>query len=193
MRSPSTIRLCRINPDHPVKEVTGTGRRRTALSALAGFAAYKYLATTVWQQVGRCRSPTERVEYAGQALTAFANGSISQIYCDPIDPNLDVMGWYCGNTGGLPDGWTRPVAQKLPNAWGLYDMHGNLYEWCNDWYGTYGEVVTDPVGPQTGGGRLVRGGDWSDYAPVCRSAYRDLGSLGVAYEVVGFRTVRSAD
>ena len=76
------------------------------------------------------RLPTEAEwEYACRAgsTTAFANGPITQPFCDPIDPNLDVMGWYCGNSGSA----SHPVAQKLPNAWGIYDMHGNLFEMAN--------------------------------------------------------------
>ncbi len=76
---------------------------------------------------GIYRLPTEAEwEYAARAgsTTAFANGGITERGCS-YDANLDAMGWYYGNADG-----THPVAQKLPNAWGLYDMHGNVWEWC---------------------------------------------------------------
>jgi len=99
------------------------------------------------------------------------------------------MGWYCGNAGN----WTHPVAQKLPNAWGLYDMHGNVWEWCNDWWGDYGGAVTDPIGPGAGDYQVVRGGYWYYYPRVCRSASRDLLYLELVSDYVGFRPVRSAN
>jgi formylglycine-generating enzyme required for sulfatase activity len=143
------------------------------------------------------RLPTEAEwEYACRAgsTTAFANGPITQpgYDCIPIDPSLDLMGWYCGNSG-WPDGWTHPLAQKLPNVWGLYDMHGNLWEWCNDWLGGYGGAVTDPVGPGAGSSRVIRGGGWDIFAQYCRSAYRYYNYPDYAYYNIGFRSVRSSE
>ena len=88
--------------------------------------------------------------------------------------SLDDMGWYGGNSGSE----THPVGQKQANAWGFYDMHGNVYEWCEDWYGDYGSATTDPAGPASGGVRVVRGGCWCSFAQFCRSAYRSRSSPG---------------
>lgn len=82
---------------------------------------------------------------------------------------VDDMAWYNKNSGSE----THPVAQKQPNAWGLFDMHGNVWEWCLDRYGPYpGGRVTDPTGPVTGLGRVYRGGRWGNSANFARSAYR---------------------
>ncbi len=70
-------------------------------------------------------------------------------------------------------GWTVPVKSYPPNAWGLYDMHGNVYEWCQDWYGDYASSsVTDPAGPSSGSKRVLRGGCCRNLAKYCRSANR---------------------
>ena len=98
--------------------------------------------------------------------------------------DLDSMGWYNQNSGNT----THPVAQKQPNAWGLYDMHGNVWEWCRDWYGHYpGGSVTDPTGPSSGSDRVLRGGSWYSGAAYCRSADRYWFSPGDRYIILGFR------
>ena len=79
----------------------------------------------------------------------------------------------------------------LPNAWGLYDMHGNVREWCLDWYDTYPGTVTDPPGAASGSNRLGRGGTWGHSPQFCRSAGRISSTPGWRGNNVGFR-VRSA-
>ena len=100
-------------------------------------------------------------------------------------PNLDAMGWYNQNSGGR----THEVGQKEPNAWGLYDMHGNVWEWCLDWYATDypGGSVTNPTGPDSGSSRVLRGGGWNRRARYCRSAYRSNSDPAYRYDRCGVR------
>ncbi|MDD3587435.1 MAG: formylglycine-generating enzyme family protein, partial [Thermoguttaceae bacterium] len=88
---------------------------------------------------------------------------------------------------------TREMKSYSPNAWGLYDMHGNVWEWCQDWYGDYPNLsVTDPTGQDSGSSRVLRGGGWSDDAGDCRSAYRDGNDPGYRRIVLGFRLALSS-
>jgi formylglycine-generating enzyme required for sulfatase activity len=137
----------------------------------------------------RYRLPTEAEwEYAcrGGSISAFASGQISSLDCEN-DTKLAEVGWFCGNSAKT----IHPVAQKKANAWGLYDMHGNVSELCRDWYGEYPpDQITDPKGPSSGIDRAVRGGGWDSKARHCRSACRGAVSSGQKINDVGFRLVR---
>jgi formylglycine-generating enzyme required for sulfatase activity len=135
------------------------------------------------------RLPTEAEwEYACRAgsQTAFHFGD---------DPgSLGDYAWFRDNSGGQ----THPVGQKKPNAWGLYDMHGNVWEWCSDWYGDYPRgAVTDPIGPTIGpregsDRRVSRGGSWGSEAASCRSADRYWFYPSYRYNNYGFRVALSS-
>jgi formylglycine-generating enzyme required for sulfatase activity len=130
------------------------------------------------------RLPTEAEwEYACRAGSdgdyCYGNGS----------ENLAEYAWCEDNS----ESKTHPVGQKKPNAWGLYDMHGNVWEWCQDWYVRKPSIdETDPVGPSTGLARVVRGGSSYFNASFCRSAYRHFINPSNRYYSCGFRVVANA-
>ncbi len=142
-----------------------------------------------------CRLPTESEwEYACRAGTTTPFSTGDNLTTDQANYNGDYP--YKNYPKGKYLGKTTPVGSYPPNAWGLYDMHGNVYEWCSDWYGEkyYEEckkhgVVENPMGPKSGSYRVLRGGCWDDYAQCCRSAYRSYFTPAYRFNYVGFRLV----
>ncbi|MFM8251818.1 MAG: formylglycine-generating enzyme family protein, partial [Planctomycetota bacterium] len=129
------------------------------------------------------RLPTEAEwEYGCRAgsKTAYSFGDDSRL--------LDDYGWHVKNAKQM----THAVGQKKANAWGLYDMHGNVFEWCSDWYGAYPKVgVTDPTGSSEGSLRAFRGGSWRLDAAGCRSAIRFRNVPASRGSSLGFRLALS--
>lgn len=129
------------------------------------------------------RLPTEAEwEYGARAAstTAYSFGDDASL--------LAKYAWYTTNSGGK----TQPVGRLLPNAWGLYDMHGNVWEWVQDWYGPYpDDTVVNPAGSASGKERIYRGGSWYSAASLCRSAQRVHAPPKTRDEgFLGFRLVR---
>jgi formylglycine-generating enzyme required for sulfatase activity len=113
---------------------------------------------------GQFRLPREAEwEYACRV------GTTTDYYTGNGEVALKAAGWYFGNSGKE----THPVGQLVPNLWNLHDMHGNVWEWCSDWYGDYSSSqTTDPNGPVSGTLRVNRGGAWDSPTEDCRSACR---------------------
>jgi formylglycine-generating enzyme required for sulfatase activity len=124
-----------------------------------------------------CRAGTKEALYNGKELTT------EQGRC----PNLDELAWYSANS----ESTTHPVGEKQPNRWGLYDMLGNVWEWCEDaWHGSYQGAPTDGAAwAAEGSSRVLRGGGWAFGARGCRCAYRINWVRGYRYSNLGFRLV----
>jgi formylglycine-generating enzyme required for sulfatase activity len=132
--------------------------------------------------------PTEaQWEYAARA------GTTTRFHTGNGENDLSLAGWYSGNSGSE----THPVGQKTPNGWGLYDMHGNVWEWVQDSKRDYSAgSITDPKGPSLGSIRVYRGGSWVNDARNCRSAFRYYENPGALDRHLGFRllmTVAASD
>jgi formylglycine-generating enzyme required for sulfatase activity len=127
-----------------------------------------------------CRLPTEaQWEYAARAGTTM----------ERYENDVDAITWYAKNS----EGQTHEVGQKRPNAWGLYDMLGNVWEWCYDGKREYtADAVVDPIGPRSSGAdRVIRGGSWGNPALLVRAAFRHVALPGDRLDHLGFRCASS--
>ncbi len=143
------------------------------------------------QGEGTYRLPTEAEwEYCARAGTSTPFNTGGCLSTDQSNYNGNYP--YSDCTSGVFRATPIAVGSFAANAWGLYDMHGNVWEWCSDWYGSYSTTaVTDPTGPTSGTYRVLHGGSWADNSWDCRSADRDNGSPGGRSRFLGFRLVRT--
>ena len=165
----NSIPMC---PNNPVEKVSWNDVQACISKLNAKADGYRY------------RLPTEAEwEYAARAGTTGADAG------DHNAGGIDAMAWYTRNSGGK----SHPVAKKQANAWGLFDMHGNVYEWTADLEGDYSAAqATDPVGPSEGRGRVFRGGSWWNSALGCRSAGRGIDAVDIRDLSLGFRLLRTS-
>jgi formylglycine-generating enzyme required for sulfatase activity len=138
----------------------------TQLNQLTG-KNYRLPTEAEWEYAARGGKQTHNYNYSGSNT-------------------IDNVAWYRDNSGSS----THQVGTKQANELGIYDMSGNVWEWCSDWYGSYtSEAQTNPAGPATGSDRVIRGGSWGNDASDCRVAFRYSSSPGFRSLMLGFRVV----
>ncbi|WP_099468967.1 formylglycine-generating enzyme family protein [Konateibacter massiliensis] len=118
---------------------------------------------------------------------ACRSGSDTKWFFGASEESAGEYGWIDSNAQGT----THPVGLKKPNPWGVYDMYGNVQEWCLDWYAdSYsGTASKDPQGAKDGASRIIRGGGWGDFPDNARSAYRNASGEEIENDGIGFRCV----
>jgi formylglycine-generating enzyme required for sulfatase activity len=171
--NPSTFKGYSDSPSRPVETVSWND--------IAGFntaTGLRLPSEAEWEYAYRGNTTT-----AFHSMPGYPNGTND-------DSLLGNIAWFSSNSS---DG-TKPVAGKAANAFGMYDMSGNVWEWCNDWYGSYAAGnATDPAGPSSGSYRVLRGGYWgSGLSRFCRSSYRINHDPDDRYNYIGFRVARTA-
>lgn len=155
------------NPENPVEKVCCRDAMEFCkeLSARKEGLTYRLPTESEWEYA--CRAGSTR---------AFSFGN--------DETQINDYAWFEKNSGGK----THPVGKKKPNAWGLFDMHGNVWEWCLDFYGNYPDgPVTDPTGFPSGTSRVNRGGSWNISADLCRSPKRAMDNTNSWINTLGFR------
>jgi formylglycine-generating enzyme required for sulfatase activity len=192
-----------VSADRPVERVSWDDCKGFVerLNALVRGLEVRLPTEAEWEYA--CRGGTTAATWVGELDIRGENNA----------PRLDAIAWYGGNSGHDFDltkghdsrGWpethypqmrvgTRTVRQKLANPVGLHDMLGNVYEWCEDWFGPYDAApARDPSGPKSGSERVFRGGSWYGYARSVRAANRNAYAPGTALDYLGFRLARSQE
>ncbi len=161
-------------------DIAGSGgflQKLNAALGLSGASAFRLPTEAEWEWAAR-----------GNTTTRFSFGDA--LDCDDQcgSCSADSWVWWCANSGNA----THAAGLKQPNPYGLYDVHGNIREWVQDWYGAYPTAaVTDPAGPASGGSRVVRGGSWDTELQNCRSAYRGVAVPDYRDNAYGFRLAKS--
>jgi len=175
-----------------VSGTPGSDLSISSVTAIANCTGYRLPTEAEWEYAVRAGTTTAYAKPIGfdRADTETTEG---------FNANLDAMGWYIynremrnGSGVAAYENGTKPVGKKQANAWGLYDMHGNVIEWNSDFFAAYsGNDETDPVGPVTGSTRAFRGGSWNLDARIARSALRGVASPSFRNVALGFRLVLS--
>ncbi|MEZ4772295.1 MAG: SUMF1/EgtB/PvdO family nonheme iron enzyme [Bacteroidia bacterium] len=175
-------------PNRPVENVSWFDAAKfcNALSKNQGLEevyAFRREEVTANHKVKGFRLPTEaQWEYAARGGTHHIDN-----YEYSGEKNLHAVGWYRDNSHNQ----TQPIGLKDPNQLGIYDMSGNVWEWCGDWYGNYPESVQqDPPGPLKGSNRVLRGGSWYGDSGSCRVTHRYRIMPEYRHDIVGFRVAR---
>ncbi len=172
-----------ISPNWPATNAVHADSFMGKLRGKTGLTGFDLPTESQWEYA--CRAGTDTALNSGYNLTNPGDN----------DPQMNVVGRYYYNgpdtygydQGVETNGGTAAAGSYLANAWGLYDMHGNVWEWCLDWYGTYPGTVENPVGAASGSTRVIRGGSWYYFANGCSSAYRNGLWPGYRYDRLGFR------
>lgn len=164
----TTFLICGEGPNYPMYYVSWDEVQEfiTRLNRLTG-KQYRLPTEAEWEYAARGGKKSEGYKYSGSNF-------------------IEQVAWYEGNSGLK----THPVGSKQPNELGIYDMSGNVWEWCYDWYGAYGNgSQTDPVGPALASRRVIRGGGWDNDATNGRVSDRDVITPSFRYYALGFRLV----
>ncbi len=172
--------------DWPSNKTVNANSFMGRLRTMTGISEFDLPTEAQWEYA--CKAGTTTVFNDGKAdakytgTTAYNNGKTNTY--------LNVLGWYRFGAP-TPPTVTQSVGNKAPNAWGLYDTHGNIWEWCLDWWDGSPEIGIDPDGAKSGSHRVRRGGAWGTTADGCRSAYRNLLLPDNQYVDRGFRLMRT--
>jgi formylglycine-generating enzyme required for sulfatase activity len=171
------------------KKVVGKDTRRNPVETVNWDEAVEFCQTLSAMPAERAARRVYRLPTEAEWEYACRAGTTTRWYCGDDESGLADVAWLGKSAGS---GMTHPVGQKRPNAWGLYDMHGNVFQWCSDWFSAdyYKQSpLSDPSGQTAGSSHVLRGGSWIFRSPCCRSAYRHSYAPAFRSTYLGFRVV----